>query len=103
MNIPTPSITFEETQIEVACMRRGRPTYRWAQALYVVVDGNKHFPPMRAREAKRYAKEVQESARARAVHLGREDRQAGLPCRSSNGAYLEGWHSGPVAETGGAR
>lgn len=99
MNIPAPVVTFEETQIETVCMRRAQPSYRWARALYVVVDGVKHFPPMRPREAKRYAEEVRESARARASHLGREDRKAGLPCRSANGAYLEGWHSG---ETGGA-
>lgn len=33
--------------------------------------------------------------RAQQWDLGRADRMAGLPCRSPNGAYLEGWYSVP--------
>lgn len=34
-----------------------------------------------------------EQFRAEHWDKGRADRLAGLPCRSANGAYLEGWYS----------
>lgn len=52
-------ITFEETQIEVGTSVRGRPSYRWVRALYVIRDGVRIYPPMRVREARRFAKELQ--------------------------------------------
>lgn len=49
-------IEFEETTIEVGMPKHGRPSYRWVPALFVVVDGRKLYPPMRIREARRFAK-----------------------------------------------
>lgn len=44
-----------------------------------------HLPyPVVSKQIGRRAKEWQK---------GRDDRLAGQPCRSANGAYLEGWYS----------
>lgn len=53
-----PKIQFEECRMEIGSPVRGRPSYRWVDALYVIVDGKKIYPPMRVREARRYAKEL---------------------------------------------
>lgn len=36
---------------------------------------------------------TRQSHRAKEWQKGRDDRLAGQPCRSANGAYLEGWYS----------
>ena len=43
---------LEQTRIEVACTRHGKPSYRWAPGYYVCPpDGGKLYPAMRRREA----------------------------------------------------
>lgn len=52
------TITTKETQIEVGCTVRGRPSYRWVPAVLVTINGQTIYPPMRLREAKAYVKEL---------------------------------------------
>jgi hypothetical protein len=56
-----PKIEFEDTRIEIPSPRNGRPSYRWVDALYVIVDGKKLYPPMRIREAKNFAERLKNS------------------------------------------
>ena len=44
--------------------------------------------------AEKWAK-VNLSQQAKDFNKGRKDRVAGLPCRSANGDYLDGWYSIP--------
>lgn len=53
-------ITTEPTRIEVwrNATRKKKGHYAWVSGVYVIVDGQKHYPPMRIREAKRYIAEL---------------------------------------------
>lgn len=44
----------EPTRIEVPCLKRGRPSYKWVDALYIIQGGVKLYPPLRIMEAKRF-------------------------------------------------
>ena len=47
-----PMATLERTRAEVPSRSRGRPSYRWVAAVYVIrPDGTKEYPPVRLREA----------------------------------------------------
>lgn len=47
-----PVATLVNTRMEVPSPSRGRPSYRWVDACYVVrPDGMKEYPPVRIREA----------------------------------------------------
>jgi hypothetical protein len=59
------TIETEPTRIEIPSPRYDRkrnnyrPSYRWVEAVYVIVDGRRIHPPMRLREAKAYIQELQ--------------------------------------------
>lgn len=51
--------TLRRMLIEVPTLRRGRPSYRWAQGYVVRIgDGPEQFPPVLRREAYRLAREA---------------------------------------------
>jgi hypothetical protein len=48
----------EPTRIEIPCSKKGRPSYKWVDSLYVIQDGVKLYPPMRTREAWKFIREA---------------------------------------------
>lgn len=55
---PVP-VTLRRMRIEVPCLKRGRPSYRWTQGYIVRVgDGPEMFPPVLRREAYCMAREA---------------------------------------------
>ena len=54
------TITYEPTRLEVPAPRDGRPSYKWVDGLYVVVNGNRLYPPLRAGEAKDLGQQILE-------------------------------------------
>jgi len=65
------------TRREVPCTRRGRPSYKWVDAVYVIQDGVKLYPPMRIREAQNFIQTAKANARLMAsapdMHKALED------------------------------
>lgn len=53
------TVFLTKTGIEVPCLRRGRPSYRWTTGYFVrKEDGNTEHPPVRRAEAFNRAHEL---------------------------------------------
>lgn len=51
-------ITLKPMQREVACMRHGKPSYRWAPGYIVSHEGKDEYPPVSRNEAYDRAREL---------------------------------------------
>lgn len=49
------SLEFERTQMEAASQKNGRPAFAWVEGYYAIINGSRYYPPMRYREARRFA------------------------------------------------
>ena len=54
------TVTYEPTRLEVPEPRDGKPSYGWVDGLYVVVNGNRLYPPLRVGEAKDLGRQILE-------------------------------------------
>ena len=49
------TLVFERTRMEVARPKNGPPAFAWVEGYYAVINGSRYYPPMRCREARRFA------------------------------------------------
>lgn len=52
------AITLEPTRMEIPQTKRGKPSYQWVDAYYIVSHGSKQYPPLRVREAMKTFREM---------------------------------------------
>jgi hypothetical protein len=49
------TLVFERTMFEISRPKNGRPSFALVEGYYAIINGSRQYPPMRCREARRFA------------------------------------------------